>query len=296
MNALFEFFKSLNSYVFLHNYSRRLGNSPRPANKSISIGFDGFVKTRALQSGSKFYLVVKLKGKRPTITHQIYTNKLWGVENEDVDMFQYFPLIHKDYTADVVKWGISAYNLTEWMSQRPGFNYGNDSFGMTYPMKFKDNNGKYKWNWVFQECFPFEIDENNRIYSHLNEYTILEKFEPIENRKLFSVFRSSNPEYEALWNEKISEIYENEKLKTIFFTKTQSKVFLRILDNPDVKLEDLAAELGGISRNTVSKHTSSILQSLKEVFPDLKRLKTIVKVLSDYNIDDLRVVLRYYEN
>lgn len=296
MYALIEFFKSLSSFIYLHNYSKKLGKRPMPANEAISQGFNKYVKNREKQSSSKFYLVVKLKGRRPTIIHQKFTNKLWSIETDKVNMFQFFGLIHKDFTNDVVKWGIAAYKLADSVSQEKGFSFSNDSFALTYPMKFKIKNGEFKWMWVYQECFPFEIDENNRIYSHLNEYLILDEFDPKQNRKLFSVIRSSSSEQADIWNKKIREIFQNEELKSFALTKQQAIVFLKVLQNPNLSLEELAHELGGLSKNTISKHTSAILQIIKAVFPDIKRLKEIIQIFKGYEIEDLLEILKYYEN
>jgi len=190
----------------------------------------------------------------------------------------YLSLIKPEYLFDFLCWTISAYKYAKIIKNQL------EPLILIYririPIQLKDGN----YYWVLQESSPLQFDKNKNMLSHLNSYTITERY--VE--KSF-VGITGEVYYKNQYNEKftaeLTELMLNKK--AFVLSPIQIEIIRYFYTNPKSTITRCAINLK-YPLNTIKKYISNsqqktgIIDKAKLSFPDqnIKSLKDIVSLLS----------------
>lgn len=270
MTAISKLTAATRSVAFLITLSLKLGNSPLPKNEESEELFEDYIKSNGgYFSKGKFYLVLQLKGsffsQRPFIKHTYNTSKLWR-EPSNLTLPQFFTLIHPAFAMDVVKWGEVVYAYTDEISQK--ITLKKQSYILEFPMKMK--NGEYYW--VKQNCSPWQLDQNGRLYSHINEYIIGRKFDPNENRKVIGMAWDEDF-HQDIWTEEVRRHFTLMNTKVPTFSPREGQVLKLLIRDTSITIDEIAEKLPPtkkgtpVAASTVLVYTKFIVKKARIGFP-----------------------------
>ncbi len=170
---------------------------------------------------------------------------------------QYINNIHPDYLQDYLSWGKAVYSYAH---QKPEILVPlQHCFRINFPLKLKDN----KYYWVLMEAFPLELDENNRLISQFNAYTVLQAFDVKEKIPLvgdiWDKHFSNDTWTKELWKCRFT-------LQPFILTDEQRRIFTILRKNPTLSNAEVATLLGK-QKNTVDVQIKQILSRARDSFP-----------------------------
>lgn len=221
-----------------------------------------------------FFLILQINGE---LNYVFNIEKYLNIPSP-VTLDNYFALIKEEYLSDYLCWGIAAYKygikIKEYLEPL------NLIYRIRIPLKLKD--GCYYW--VLQESSPLQFDKNNIMYSHLNSYTITERY---VERSYVGV--TGEMYYNDIYHEKFTKDIFNSMLskKAFILSPPQIEIVKYFRLNPSGTVKGCAESMK-YPLNTIKKYISNsqlksgIIDKAKLSFPDqnIKSLKDTVSLLS----------------
>jgi len=157
-------------------------------------------------------------------------------------------------------WEPSLLRRTEMLKQ---------SFSLQFPMLLKDD----QYWWVIQHVMPLELDAGNRLVSHLNEYHVLGPY----RRQLppMPVLVVGNERRLDLEKRQLA-LFAARFLQGLELRKKELALVNLYQEQPGISIPQ-AANVLGISPNTVKKYNRSITRQAKSLIPfDFRSGKEVV--------------------
>ena len=210
--------------------------------------------------------------KLAKVFYQFNVDEYLGIDST-LSVEGYFRLIHLDYLEDYLKWGEIVYQHAQ--EQRHALEPMQQCFRISFPMKLKNK----QYYWVLMEAYPLQLDAENNMISHLNIYTVLNRF--IANEKIPLVGDMwSGHQQQTDWTHDIWKKYTTKK--TFILTPAQSEIVNLLSNNLELTHAELATLLGK-SKNTIDIQNKQILARARETFGNqyFTTVKDVVKFLKE---------------
>lgn len=234
--------------------------------------------------GVDFYMVMGSISN--DVTHPIGVKENLPVPKGKLTDFDYFRLVHPDYSIDYLEWAQAAYTFVDSLSRLGQMETLKTSYRLTFPILRKD--GEY-W-WVRMAVTTLQLDASNNVITHLNSYTFTSPFDDREAKR---------PLIGEIWGEAPKALLANwtrelRKLKSLIplfqVTDTEMDILKISSRHPNYKSADIASMLNK-KTNTIERHRRNIIAKAKDAFPifhDRQRLtiKEIAQLLKSQSYFD----------
>lgn len=222
-----------------------------------------------------FHLAFNLKTGKIFYQHRCQKNFDLKFKS-DLNLGYYFQQFHPDYIQDILKWAIAVYLYAEQLSTKSDLNLSEMVYRVRMPMKIKGT-----WKWVLQTARPLQFDENNLLYSHLNQYTIIGDFIPNQSAKIIGSFWTPDADLNDSSSEELSQIVKKIGLGGFSLTNRQEDILRCFADNLTWGNEEVADEKS-ISVKTVETHNKKILRKARAAFPNMDQEFTQIRKVAQF--------------
>lgn len=229
-------------------------------------------KTPLIQKN--FFLIQQINGKLSYVKNaEKYLNIALPFS-----LSEFLGQIKDEYLSDYLCWSIATYkyNITIKEYLEPL----NLICRIRIPLKMKDDN----YYWVLQESSPLQFGKSNLMYSHLNSYTIIERY---VERPYASI--TGEIYYNDIYHEKFTEELFGLMLskKKFVLSPVQIEIVKYFRLNPKGTVKSCAESMK-YPLNTIKKYISNserksgIIDKAKQSFADIdiKTVKDVVALLS----------------
>ena len=181
------------------------------------------------------------------------------------------------YLKDYLTWGKVGYLYYKEITKHDDLR--KYSFKTRFPMMFRDGSVF----WVHQETFPLELDANNNLVSHINNYTIRQRYREMNPINIAAEFYRDGVYCEE-WNRLYTE--NRYAVKPYMLSHIQKKIISYFHQNPGTTKAECAEALK-YPLNTLKKYISDcqrkqgIIDKTRNSFPEIQiqKLKDVVKHL-----------------
>jgi hypothetical protein len=240
--------------IFLQATSRNIEGKINPDLMECEKYFDS-IKEDVLNR-KKFFLAVDVKKFAFFFQHNL---ELFLPVRGNIGMMKYMELIHPEYVQEFSDWATCVYTFAEKidLNLKPL----SQCYKIMLPMRTLE--GYY---WILQEAYPLQLDEQGKMISHINEYTIIAPFE---------AFSSNKHLLGSLWSNNFENKMWTQELQKLFFTrepfelsKKEKEVIKLVKNNFDVDFSVLAARGEIKSLSTFNTHAKNITKKAKCAFPN----------------------------
>jgi hypothetical protein len=207
----------------------------------------------------QFIIVIDLLQQK--ITHSYGVQQWLGYENETFSLEKYISIIHPSRVDLLITFAEASIETANSKEQEVGFMEQKQILQL--PLLHR----KGHYISVKKCSYPFQIDKNGRIISHLNHFTIMnEKFDSSDSMKpeIKSEHIVNNITAETIIKKKTQQIIRKSK-KFIGLNHIQLNILTQIANHPEKTQAVIFDELG-INKNTRNTHTNRILGHAREYY------------------------------
>lgn len=268
-------------FLFIDELIKDYGEPVSPSPKNIEALTQKIIENPANNDPflqKHFYLIERVSGE---ITFSYNVDKFLGIEG-DFDLMTFHSRIQDGvsgwhYLKDYLTWGKVGYLYFKEIAKHDDLcKY---SFKTSFPMMFHDGNVF----WVHQETFPLELDANNNLVSHINNYTIGQRYREISPINIIAEFYR-----DGIFCDEWNRLYAENRyaVKPYLLSPVQKQIITYFHQNPKAAKEE-CANFMRYPLNTLKKYISDcqrkqgIIDKTRISFPEIKihNLKDVVKHL-----------------
>jgi hypothetical protein len=281
MNELELIFTDL--FAFVEELIKDYGEPVSPSPKEIEALTRKIVNNPANNDPylqKHFYLIERVSGEI-LFSHNV--DRFLGLEG-DFDLMDFHSHIQDGvsgwhYLKDYLTWGKVGYLYFREIAKDDDIR--KYSFKTNLPMMLRDG----RVYWVLQESRALELDKNNNMVSHINNYTIGQLYKEKEPMKVAADFYREG-EYCDEWNRLYIE--NRYAVKPYLLSLVQKQIVDHYHQNPNTTMAECSQALH-YPRNTLKKYISDcqrkqgIIDKTKTSFPEIpiRTLKDVVKHLDN---------------
>jgi hypothetical protein len=259
----------IKNIFFMQALTRKLGTPVRLTAEECEKVYEDLMADKMMDQ--KFALMCNIKTM--SIDWHYNIEKFLKYKGQ-LDLTKFFMLLHQDFMEEYLKWGQATY---QYAMTRTDLNLEplNHCTRMTIPLKLA--NGKYYW--VMQEAIALQLDENGKLVSHLNIYTVLNEMEGNENVTI--VGRLYNNGFEV--KEWTQSVLKNFFTRHSFdLTKEQERIVAVLHKNLEMSNADIAQALQK-TKNTIDVQNKLIIAKARIAFSnhEFANIREVVRFLGE---------------
>ena len=247
------------NFKYLKNYSSKLGPSQnKEACQSMVEDLKHQSSTINFHNDT-FFLLVNLKDLAIPTQISADTHLAPHVLN-NLSIQGVISLVHPNFLVTYLAFGHAAYKMMEEENIRKRLQTLDQQYVIQFPMLRSDN----RYWWVKQLAVPMEVDEENRIISHLNKYTVIEPYIEGNIKKPIIQFGKGQDLRYDLMTMLLSYIPKEFLDTYLDFTKEQIKLIRFYGKFPNSNIKNVNEEIK-INQHTVQKYNKIILKKVNNI-------------------------------